>query len=278
MAPTTAHAINAGFPAPRNDTSSPTNEPMPAPTTASMIRLPTYRGSLIGFLVGLASDENLLARMYQLQALANFQLLLHGIIGEAPNVFPLPLDFASQTGVTLLQLLNLALFFEKRRDSARTSQRYICVTGEEHDTQQSSDSEQWCFHQASAWKIIVTSLAAFSAKNFRMTDAIVVLSTSSSHAEGEKLARLLLDARLAACVSVLPGMRSYYHWNGAVETSDECLLLIKSARRLLPELKVALEAAHSYQVPEVLALTVVDGASNYLNWLASNLRKEESHD
>ena len=109
-----------------------------------------------------------------------------------------------------------------------------------------------------------------------MTESIVVLSTSSSPAEGEKLARLLVEARLAACVNVLPGVRSYYHWNGAIEASDECLLVIKSARRLFAELKAVLEAAHSYEVPEVLALAVVDGAPNYLSWLASNLRKEES--
>ena len=109
-----------------------------------------------------------------------------------------------------------------------------------------------------------------------MTDWIVVLSTCSSPAEGEKLARLLLDAHLAACVNVVAGVRSYYHWKGDLESSEECLLVIKSARRLMPELTGALEAAHSYQVPEVLALPVIDGAVKYLNWLEKNLRKEES--
>jgi len=106
-----------------------------------------------------------------------------------------------------------------------------------------------------------------------MTDSIVVLSTSANAAEGEKLARRLVDERLAACVSVVPGMRSYYRWNGAVESSEECLLVVKSARRLFADLKSAIEAEHSYEVPEVLALPVVDGAANYLGWLDANLRK-----
>lgn len=110
-----------------------------------------------------------------------------------------------------------------------------------------------------------------------MTDWIVVLSTCSSPAEGEKLARLLLDTRLAACVNVVPGLRSFYYWKGTIESSEECLLVIKSARRLLAEMKGALEATHSYEVPEILALEVVDGSANYLNWLGTNLREEGSH-
>jgi periplasmic divalent cation tolerance protein len=104
-----------------------------------------------------------------------------------------------------------------------------------------------------------------------MTDKIVVLSTCASEDEAEKLARLLLDRRLAACVSVIPAVRSFYHWKGAIESSDECLLLIKSSRDRFADLCEALEQAHSYEVPEVLALPVVAGAANYLEWLGRNL-------
>jgi periplasmic divalent cation tolerance protein len=82
----------------------------------------------------------------------------------------------------------------------------------------------------------------------------------------------LLDARLAACVSVIPRMRSFYRWKGATETADECLLLIKSSHELFDAVRARLEAAHSYEVPEVLALPVIEGAENYMNWLAANLR------
>src|SRR5437016_566717 len=105
-----------------------------------------------------------------------------------------------------------------------------------------------------------------------MTDKIVILSTCSTEEEGERLARLLVDARLAACVSVIPQVRSFYHWKGAVESTAECLLLIKSSREMFESVRARLEAAHSYEVPELLALPVVEGAANYMNWLDANLR------
>ena len=105
-----------------------------------------------------------------------------------------------------------------------------------------------------------------------MTDKVVVLSTCATREEAEKLARVLLDARLAACVNVIPGIRSYYRWKGAIESADECLLVVKSARDLIGPIGALLEKEHSYEVPEMLALPVVEGAANYLNWLLANLR------
>ena len=107
---------------------------------------------------------------------------------------------------------------------------------------------------------------------FAMTDKIVLLSTCATREEAEKLARLLLDARLAACVNVIPGVRSYYRWKGAIESADECLLVVKSSRDLIGSIGAVLEKEHSYEVPELLALPVVEGAANYLNWLLANLR------
>jgi periplasmic divalent cation tolerance protein len=105
-----------------------------------------------------------------------------------------------------------------------------------------------------------------------MTDKIVVLSTCATQEEAEKLARILLDERLAACVNVIPRVRSYYRWQGAIESADECLLVVKSSRELFSSLRAVLEKEHSYQVPELLALPIVEGAPNYLNWLLANLR------
>lgn len=104
-----------------------------------------------------------------------------------------------------------------------------------------------------------------------MTNKIVILSTCASEEEAERLARLLVDARLAACVTVVPRLRSFYRWEGAIESAEECLLLIKSSRECFESLRCRLEEAHSYQVPEVLALPVIEGASNYLNWLDQNI-------
>ncbi|MCL5742517.1 MAG: divalent-cation tolerance protein CutA [Acidobacteria bacterium] len=105
-----------------------------------------------------------------------------------------------------------------------------------------------------------------------MTDKIVVLSTCGSAEEAEKIARGLVESRLAACVNVVPGLRSVYRWQGAVESASECLLLIKSSRGLLESLRAELEKLHSYEVPEILALPVVAGSANYLNWLEGELR------
>lgn len=107
-----------------------------------------------------------------------------------------------------------------------------------------------------------------------MTDKIVVISTCSSAEEAEKLARSMVEQRLAACVSVVPRIRSYYRWKDGIESAEEYLLVIKSSRERMAELLAALEKEHSYEVPEVLALPVVDGAANYLNWLQTNLGSE----
>jgi|SRR5580658_6929670 periplasmic divalent cation tolerance protein len=104
-----------------------------------------------------------------------------------------------------------------------------------------------------------------------MTDKIVVLSTCGTEEEAAKLARMLVEARVAACVTIVPGARSVYRWQEAIESAAECLLIIKSSRQLFEPLRTALEQAHAYDVPEVLALPVVEGSANYMNWLEGQL-------
>ena len=104
-----------------------------------------------------------------------------------------------------------------------------------------------------------------------MTNKIVVLSTCANAEDAGRIAGLLVDKRLAACVSVVPGLRSYYRWQDRVETSDEMLLVIKTSRELFAALQSELEKIHPYDVPEILALPVVEGSENYLNWLGANL-------
>jgi periplasmic divalent cation tolerance protein len=107
-----------------------------------------------------------------------------------------------------------------------------------------------------------------------MTDKIVVLSTCASEEEADRLARMLVTRRLAACVNVLPNMRSVYRWKGEIESATECLLVIKSSRAHFETLRATLEGAHSYELPEALALQVVDGSPAYLDWLDASLRTE----
>jgi periplasmic divalent cation tolerance protein len=106
-----------------------------------------------------------------------------------------------------------------------------------------------------------------------MTDKIVVLNTCASMEEAEKIARRLVETKLAACVSILPGARSVYRWRGKVEDAGEWLLLIKSSRAQFDGLRGELEKLHSYDVPEIIALPIVDGSANYLNWLEAEIQQ-----
>jgi periplasmic divalent cation tolerance protein len=109
-----------------------------------------------------------------------------------------------------------------------------------------------------------------------MTDKIVVLSTCSSAGEAEKIARDLVERRLAACVNVVPGVRSIYRWKGAVEQAEEWLLIIKTARARFEPLRAQLRALHSYETPEIIALPIVDGIGSYLSWIAESVAQPAS--
>lgn len=100
-----------------------------------------------------------------------------------------------------------------------------------------------------------------------MTDKIVVFSTCGSEEEAVRVARALVEAQLAACVNILPQIRSIYRWQGAIEDGAEWLLIIKTKRELFPALTAKLRAVHSYEVPEAIALSVVDGLPDYLAWI-----------
>jgi periplasmic divalent cation tolerance protein len=104
-----------------------------------------------------------------------------------------------------------------------------------------------------------------------MTNKILVLSTCGTVEEAEKIARDLVTQRLAACVNVIPGLHSFYQWKGALEDSAETLLLIKTTRELFGRLQSELTRLHSYEVPEIVALPVVDGAERYLDWIDAEL-------
>ncbi|MGH9674071.1 MAG: divalent-cation tolerance protein CutA [Bryobacteraceae bacterium] len=104
-----------------------------------------------------------------------------------------------------------------------------------------------------------------------MTDKIVVLSASGSEEEARRIARRLVEKRVAACVNVVPGALSVYPWQGKIEESAEWLLVIKSSRELFDRLRAEIEGAHSYQIPEVIAMAVVDGSRDYLGWMDREL-------
>ncbi|MBL8722664.1 MAG: divalent-cation tolerance protein CutA [Planctomycetes bacterium] len=109
-------------------------------------------------------------------------------------------------------------------------------------------------------------------------DAVVLLCTApaspaaeqkTDQRSAEQLARELLELGLCACVNLVPGVRSLFRWQGAIEAADETLLVLKTTRAAVPALAAALAARHPYQVPELLELPVVWGAPSYLAWLTA---------
>jgi len=101
---------------------------------------------------------------------------------------------------------------------------------------------------------------------------VVVLTTAPTPAVAADIARALVRERLVACGNVVPGLRSLYWWKGEVADEAEALLVLKTQRRLLGELKERLPRLHPYEVPELVALGVEDGLPGYLEWVAGSLR------
>ena len=98
-------------------------------------------------------------------------------------------------------------------------------------------------------------------------DAVVVLCAVPADFNTEGLAEDLVTRSLAACVQIGSEVRSVYRWQGAIETSSERILVIKTRRRLFAALEAAIRAAHPYEVPEIVALDVSAGSLPYLDWL-----------
>jgi periplasmic divalent cation tolerance protein len=103
------------------------------------------------------------------------------------------------------------------------------------------------------------------------SDPIVVLMTAGSREEAARLADILVNARLAACVQVLPEIESVYHWQGKVERAPEILLLAKTTAENFTALEAAVRSLHSYETPEIIALPITAASAPYLEWLTANV-------
>ncbi|HMR04965.1 MAG TPA: divalent-cation tolerance protein CutA [Polyangiaceae bacterium] len=105
-------------------------------------------------------------------------------------------------------------------------------------------------------------------------DAIVILCTAPAEGDAAaQLARALVEERLAACVNVIPGLRSFYRWQGKLEEDTEVQLVIKTRRDHFAAVEAWLKEHHPYDEPEVLALPVIDGSAGYLAWLAEQTER-----
>jgi len=96
---------------------------------------------------------------------------------------------------------------------------------------------------------------------------LVVIITAPDQAQGEKIARTLIGERLAACVNLIPGVKSFYWWQGKMCEEGEFLLLVKTRSGLLEKLTERVKAIHPYEVPEIIALPIIQGLSEYLDWV-----------
>ena len=107
-----------------------------------------------------------------------------------------------------------------------------------------------------------------------MQQVLMVLTNMPNETMANAVARILVEDRLAACVNVLPGVRSVYQWQGAVEEATEVTMLIKTAQSRYPELEAAIRSAHPYDVPEIIAIPLVAGFPAYMEWVISETKKD----
>jgi periplasmic divalent cation tolerance protein len=101
-----------------------------------------------------------------------------------------------------------------------------------------------------------------------MNEAVVILITVPSTEVGKQIANELLEKKLAACVNIFPAFHSIYRWQGKIITDEEVLLLVKTRRELVADLVIpAVKEIHPYEVPEIIALPVMEGSKSYLDWI-----------
>jgi periplasmic divalent cation tolerance protein len=96
---------------------------------------------------------------------------------------------------------------------------------------------------------------------------LVVFITTSSYEEARKIADTLVDRKKAACVNIVPKVNSLFRWKGKIEEAEESLMVVKTRAELFPEVVSLVKSIHSYEVPEIIALPVVEGNPDYLEWL-----------
>ena len=109
-----------------------------------------------------------------------------------------------------------------------------------------------------------------------MSNYIQITTTTPSRDDADRIAEILVERKLAACVQIIDTIDSTYRWEGKVEKMTEWLCLIKTEKRLYNEVEAAIKEAHPYDVPEILAFDVVSGSGDYLSWLSGELRSGAS--
>jgi periplasmic divalent cation tolerance protein len=96
---------------------------------------------------------------------------------------------------------------------------------------------------------------------------MVVFITTSSYEEARKIADTLVDRKKAACVNIVPRVNSLFRWEGKIEEAEESLMMVKTRAELFPDIISLVKSVHSYEVPEIIALPIVEGNPDYMEWL-----------
>ena len=104
-------------------------------------------------------------------------------------------------------------------------------------------------------------------------DVIVVFMTAGNRDEATRLAEMLIDEELVACVQILPEIESIYRWQGRIERQPEILIIAKTTQSVFQQLEARVRAEHSYETPEIVAVPLAAGSSPYLDWLSSNVKQ-----
>ncbi len=100
-----------------------------------------------------------------------------------------------------------------------------------------------------------------------MSEPVVMLSTCQDEAKANAIAEQLVEHRLAACVSIVPGIKSVFRWEGKIQKESEVLLVIKSQRDQVPSICQVVQELSGYELPELIAMEIIDGSPQYLDWL-----------
>ncbi len=103
-------------------------------------------------------------------------------------------------------------------------------------------------------------------------DFIQVFVSCESRQQASVLVNALLEARIIACAQIMPKIESFYHWQGQIERSEECLLILKSTGAQFQALQEMVNDLHSYDIPEVIAVPIVAGSPDYLNWINEHVK------
>ncbi|MGH9512871.1 MAG: divalent-cation tolerance protein CutA [Terriglobales bacterium] len=105
-----------------------------------------------------------------------------------------------------------------------------------------------------------------------MTECKIVLTTTGSHEEAQRIAHALVEGRLATCVNIVPGIESIYRWQEKTERADEWLLIIKTASSSFPRVRDTIKQLHSYNLPECISIEISEGSAEYLKWISNSVK------